>query len=236
MSPVFRFKQFDINDDGCSMKISTDGVLLGAWVSTSDVEKILDIGTGCGLIAMILAQRSDAVIDGIDIHEPSILMARKNGLNTPWNSKLKFYHQSLQDFAKNHKNHYDLIVSNPPYFESSLVSPDPKKALAKHTGALNHDELVFYSISLLKPGGKISLVLPAGILPSIKTKFAVHGFAPSRIAMVKGKHGKEYNRTLVEMTFSEDRESVISDITIRDKNGHFTPAYKALTSEYYLDF
>ena len=118
----FRFKQFNISHAGASMKVGTDAILLGSWTDVSNTNKILDIGTGCGIIALMLAQRSQAIIDAIDIDKSSIDEAAINFDNSPWKGRLRSIHSSVQDFSKKTNTKYDLIVSNPPYVDSEDMS------------------------------------------------------------------------------------------------------------------
>ena len=160
----FRFKQFYIEDSKCAMKVGTDGVLLGAWcpldryadrIQNTEYRpnyKILDVGTGSGLIARMMMQRfPEAEVEGIDIDEAAVEQARENGVQA--------YVSRLQEWKK--EGGYDLIVSNPPYFQNSLKNPDKGRELARHTDSLSYEELIDHSARLLREGGQLALILPA---------------------------------------------------------------------------
>ena len=237
MCPVFRFKKFCINDDGCAMKVNTDGVLLGAWVNINNAKHILDIGTGSGLIALIMAQRTEALIDAIDIHPPSIRMAINNAANSPWPERIKFEQISLQSFAKLSTNRYDLIVSNPPYFESSLESPDPEKNIAKQSGHLSTKELIEGVKYLLPGNGRFCLILPFNRASSFKVEAETNGLFTEKITYIKGKTDKSVNRVMFELSKkARTKKARVNEISIRDLNENFTSEYRNLTADLYLQF
>ncbi len=159
-NPFFQFKQFTIRHDKCAMKVGTDGVPLGAWAGIESCNRILDIGTGTGLTAMMLAQRSKAVIDAIDIDAEACLQAQENAESSPFAERIKIQHSALSDFAQTDTGLYDLIVSNPPYFVDSLKCPDQKRNTARHTDTLTLEDLLQDSRKLLAPQGRIALILP----------------------------------------------------------------------------
>jgi len=136
MPGMFQFKQFSVDQSGCAMKINTDGVLLGALADANQPPNILDIGTGTGVIAMMLAQRfTDAHIDAVEIDLSAAQTAERNFKNSAFGDRLSVYHKDFNAFFKeNPTKEYDLIVSNPPFHINSLESPKAKKTLAKHTG------------------------------------------------------------------------------------------------------
>ena len=142
------------------MKVGTDAVLLGAWANVGDAKKILDIGTGTGTIALMLAQRSNdlAEIDAVEIERSDALQAEDNFVRSPWPNKVHIHHSSIQDFNPNTK--YDVIVSNPPYFSNSKSPSDEKRYNARHTIKLNHNDLATAAQRLLAAAGKLSIVLP----------------------------------------------------------------------------
>jgi len=237
MCPVFKFKQFSINDDGCAMKVNTDGVLLGAWVNITCSNRILDIGTGSGLIALILAQRSDAKIDAIDIHQQSADAATINAANSPWPDQIRILHISLNKYTQTTKEKYDHIVSNPPFFESSLKSPYSEKNIAKHVDELTCSELIESAKKLLLPEGKLSVILPNDRSPGFKLEAEVQGLSCTKISTVKGKADRATNRMLLEFSYKKIQGPPEKDeIIIRDSNGEFASRYQKLTAAYYLNF
>ena len=138
----FQFKQFTVWHDKCAMKVGADGVTLGAWADVSDVKSVLDIGCGSGLIALMIAQRSEAGITAIDIDGQSIEQTKENTGNSPWSERIKTVHASLQQFAANSDVLFDLIVCNPPYFNNSLKSPSESRTMARHTDTLSYTDLI----------------------------------------------------------------------------------------------
>ena len=142
------------------MKVGIDGVLLGAWADVTSAKSILDVGTGSGLIALMLAQRSNAGITAIDIEPNAVLQAEENVGLSPWKDRVKVLEVSLQDFSVPEDEKFDLIVSNPPYFVNSLKNPDAVRLSARHVTDLTHDVLLVKSLQLLKKTGRICLILP----------------------------------------------------------------------------
>ncbi|MCD4682248.1 MAG: methyltransferase [Bacteroidales bacterium] len=236
MSNPFQFKQFKVCDSSSAMKVGTDAVLLGAFIKIGDVKSILDIGTGCGVIALMLAQRSNVNIDAIDIDNSSIEEANRNFKNSPWPGRLIAIHTSLQDFARESNRTYDLIVSNPPFFENSLEPPDLKKKFSKHSKTLLHGELLAGVNKLLKPKGRFSVILPF----SERTKFInlalLESLFCNRELLVYPKQGKKTNRIFLE--FSKMRSEVFSkfELTIRNSNDSYTQEYISLTKDFYIKF
>src|SRR5512133_91420 len=161
----FRFKQFTIHQDRCAMKVGTDGVLLGAWADPGRAKKILDVGTGTGLIALMLAQRSDAKITGIDLDEDAVHQANENAANSPWSAKIEFIHSSFQDYAEqiimqDKATLFDLIVCNPPFHPEDIKPEHVKRRLARHSDELNAMEIINLGSKILRSGGCITLVIP----------------------------------------------------------------------------
>src|SRR5688572_25791334 len=150
----FRFKQFTVSHARSTMKVGTDAVLLGAWVSVDQAQSILDIGTGNGTIALMLAQRSSEVasIEAVEIEATDALQAEENFKNSPWHAKIELHHTSIQNFFPQKK--YDLIVSNPPYFNNSHRPPNERRHQARHTITLPYHELIDATVRLLNNGGK----------------------------------------------------------------------------------
>ena len=193
----FKFKHFKIEDDISSMKVGTDAVILGAWASHDAPTDILDIGTGSGLIALMMAQRfQKARVLGLDIHKASIQQAKKNFRYSPWESSLSARHISLQEFADSASTGFDLIVSNPPFFSHSLLSPDPRKALAKHNRHLSFAEMAKHVRKLLNPGGLFSLILPANVSDDFEAIAEQAGLFKTKELNIIPVKGKSANRTV----------------------------------------
>ncbi len=158
--PPFQFKKFVVHHDRCSMKVGTDAVLLGAWVDINRAKRILDVGTGSGVIALMIAQRTsdDIRVDAIEIEKQDAMQAKENILISSWSKKVSVFNQSIQEFESTIK--YDLIVSNPPYFINSLLPPAVNRARTRHTEKLTFEELITHSIRLLDSSGTLVVILP----------------------------------------------------------------------------
>jgi len=233
--PMFRLKQFNINDDNCTMRVGTDAILLGCWVEPAGAATILDIGTGSGLIALMLAQKSDAAIDAIDIDETSIRQAQENIRRSPWPDRVKAYHVSLQAFVTSYQACYDLVVSNPPFYTNFYKGADKKKNVARHTDLLSYETLAYAASQLLRPGGRCCLILPYNESTRFRELALQKGFHLNRCLLIRPKVNKEVNRIIME--FSQMRKELRSEkLVIRYPDNSYTREYMNFTSPYYLDF
>jgi Predicted O-methyltransferase len=227
----FRFKQFTVGQDLCAMKVGTDGVLLGAWTNIRDAETILDAGTGTGLIALMLAQRSQGRIDAIDIDEGAFRQAELNFRQSPFAERLRSVHVALQDYHPT--KHYDLIVSNPPYFSQSLPSPDESRTTARHDDNLSLDELINHSVRLLSHKGRICLILPSERIDDALASASNHGLFLIRKILVCPTVSSPPKRVLLE--FSRIHRTMEEDELAIEKERHvYTEAFIGLTKAYYM--
>ncbi len=232
----FQFKQFSITDSQSAMKVGTDAVLLGAWTNTEEVSTILDIGTGCGVIAIILAQRTHAIIDAIDIHDESIRDATANFMNCRWKDRLTARLISLQQFTEESNKKYDLIISNPPYFLKSLKSPIVSKTLSKHDLYLNHEELIKAAKSLLTQNGRFSVILPyksGSLFKEFARKMELFCTRQLTIYPIAGKNP---NRIIMEFSLLNHAVPDENKITIRNADQSYTQNYINLTKDFYIKF
>lgn len=232
---MFRFKQFEIHDEFSAMKIGTDGVLLGAWADVRDARSILDVGTGTGLVAIMCAQRNtSASVHGIDIVEAAAREAEQNMSRTAWHERLSAEHADLRSY--NPDVRYDHIVSNPPFFLTSLHSPDAVRAMARHADTLPYEALISAAERLLKPGGRLSVVLPTECAATFRC-VAFERVWLSRITDVITREGEAPKRTLMEFRLSDMPLMPCADsLTIQAKDGSYTTEYRHLTAEFYLNF
>jgi len=230
----FSFKQFTVHHELCAMKVGTDGVLLGAWAEINHANTILDVGTGTALIALMIAQRTEALITAIDIDSNAILQASQNIQLSPWTDRIQLFEKSLQQFSENPCQQFDLIVSNPPYFENALLSPSYQRTLARHTDSLTHHEFIDHSISLLKPNGKICMILPLKEgLQTIEYGLKRALFCNKKTS-VYPKPNSGCKRLLLEFSFIET-STVENEITIETENRHqYSEEFKALVKDFYL--
>lgn len=233
MSASFAFKQFTIVQDQCAMKVGTDGVLLGAW-ATPKSGLVLDIGTGTGLIALMLAQRiKNAQIDAIEIEENAVLEAQQNVVNSKWNDRIKIIPSSLQSYFPNLQ--YDLIVSNPPFFTNAFQPKKTDRATARHTNNLTFDELILNAFRLLKTNGIFALVLPINEAVQFIEKAQLHHFFLRRKCEVKPNLLKAPKRVLLEFVKTKPIKIIEENLTIEtNKRHHYTTEYEELTSSFYL--
>lgn len=233
----FAFKQFVIKQDKCAMKVGTDAVLLGAWVMPNDSKLILDIGTGTGLIALMLAQKTEALIDAIDIDENAVLQAKHNVLESKFSSQISVTHTSLQNYSQLNPKKYNLIVTNPPYFEQSLKPTDEQRSHARHADVLPFEELLDGVLNLLDEKGKFCLILPVMEAEKFRVLAEKRGFYLSKLLRVKSRIDKDVDkRHLMQFEikpteFSE--ETIAIELTERHE---YTDEYKELTKDYYINF
>lgn len=238
-SPFFRFKQFTVWHDRCAMKVGTDGVLLGAWCplpsnhSVSSPYRLLDIGTGSGLIALMLAQRlNNSEIDAIDIDQSAVEQTAYNFAQSPFASYLKVHHATLQEWDA---QPYDLIVSNPPYFQSSLKNPNAQRATARHTDTLTYSELISYSSRLLTKHGILALILPIEAEAEIIRLAREHQLYPTHITRVHPKPDKPAKRLLIAFSpCANDSLPITYTFYIEGDNIPRSEEYQTLTKDFYL--
>jgi len=235
-NPYFQFKQFTVYHDLCAMKVGIDGVLLGAWANAENAEKILDVGTGSGLIALMLAQRNgNALIDAIDIEKSAVRQAEINIQNSAWKERIKAQHISLQDFASTAQNKYDLIVSNPPFFVNSLKTPAKERTNARHADSLTHEELILLSKSLLAPNGKLCVIFPVKEGNLCRIFAEKSGLFCSRMVSVFPKPEAEVKRFLLEFR-TEKTETETSTLTIETAVRHqYSAEFTELAKDFYLN-
>ena len=233
----FAFKQFIIKQNKCAMKVGTDAVLLGAWVIPNGSKFILDIGTGTGVIALMLAQKTDAQIDAIDIEEEAFIQAKQNVSESKFSKQIQVDHISFQDYSKTANKKYNLIVTNPPFFEQSLKSSDEQRSHARHADVLPFEELLDGVVKLLDEKGKFCLILPT--LEAIKFRDLAEkkGLNLSKLLRVKSRIDKDIEkRHLMQFEFkpSEFSEQTIAIEQI--ERHQYTDDYKELTQDYYINF
>lgn len=234
-NPYFQFKKFTIYHDKCAMKVGTDAVLLGAWTDTFQCKRILDIGTGTGIISLMLAQRSFAEIDAIDIDKDACIQATENVIASPFVERIKVMHSSCTDFVmSNPQKKYDLIVSNPPYFINSLKCPDNKRAVARHTDTLRLTDLIREACTLLSSTGRIALVLPHEQLKEIRELASINHLYIHRQTDVIPTPGASPKRLLIELSVTEENTKKRDTLIIEEARHQYTPEYITLTKEFYL--
>lgn len=233
-NPYFQFKKFTVWHDKCAMKVGTDGVLLGAWASTERCQRILDVGTGTGLIALMLAQRSTAILDAIDIDSDACLQAQENIAKSPFANQIQVYQTSLSEYMPDENIKYDLIVSNPPYFIDSLKCPDTKRNLARHTDTLSLPDLLRDSRKLLAPEGNIALVLPFEQRESLIDIAREESLSPSREAHVSPIPDAPPKRLLIELSATPVAKPKSSHLTLEIERHRYSEEFTAIAKDFYL--
>lgn len=233
-NPYFQFKQFTVWHDKCAMKVGTDGVLLGAWTSVQNAHKILDVGTGTGLVALMLAQRSlpDADIVALEIDETAAGQARENVTRSPWKERVEVVQTDFRSYQSSDK--FDVVVSNPPYFVDSLECPDRQRNAARHNDSLTYEELLEGVAGLLAEDGTFTIVIPVDVADRVKMIAAVKNLYAVRQLNVITKPGGVPKRTLITFTFS-NQECVVEELLTELARHQYSEEYIALTQEYYLN-
>lgn len=228
---IFRFKQFEVDDGHCAMKIGTDGVVLGAWADCRESRTILDVGSGSGLIALMLAQRCNAEITAIDIDDAACADAAANFAASPWHDRLRAIATPFDDYKP--LSSPDLIVSNPPFFSEGQLSPDSERAAARHEASLNFESLIDYAAEYLAHGGRLEFIYQYGREDDIIYKAEMRRLKLRRICHLRQTSSRPWIRTM----FSFDRiDGPIerSAITIRTNQG-YTSEFARLCRDYYLE-
>ena len=231
-NPYFRFKQFTVYHDLCAMKVGVDGVLLGAWADCRNIQFAMDVGTGSGLIALMLAQRSHALIHAIDIDENACKQAEINFSNSPFHSRLSIESVAFQNFSSSVR--YDLIVSNPPYFAQSLKSPDANRSLARHDEYLPLDVLIEKSASLLNPQGKAAFILPFDRWEKAQASALENRLFLCRKTLVSSLQDLPPKRVLLEYSLTNQGATEENSFYIGNEKQNYSKEYRALTEEFYL--
>jgi tRNA1Val (adenine37-N6)-methyltransferase len=231
----FSFKQFIIYQDKSAFKVGTDGVLLGAVTDIAGVRSILDIGSGTGLISIMLAQRCDAEITAIEPDYESFIQNCENVISCDWHNRIRVIHTDLQSFNSSHDK-FDLIVTNPPYFCDSLKSLDPRKSAARHNDSLTTDEILDGVLKLMKDDGRLQIIMPyieGNIFIADANKY---GLYCNNILKIKPLPTSEIRRVI--LLFSRLRKKPVERfLTIEHGRRHeFTEEYINLTKDFYLKF
>ena len=229
----FKFKQFAVEQEDVAMKVGTDGVLLGAWADCEGAERILDIGTGTGVIALQMAQRnSQAQICAVEINEAAAKRARANFDLSPWAERLTVEQTAVQEFASAEK--FDLIVSNPPYFVDSLLPPDAKRSTARHTHDLTFEELDSAVCRLLADNGRFALILPITEFEKYLALTQLHLVRRCDVCPIEGGAVK---RIMGEFAKQKPTTTKHETLAIEvERRGEFSEEYRALTKDFYLKF
>lgn len=233
-NPFFKFKRFTVYHDRCAMKVGTDGVLLGAWADVQNARCILDVGTGTGLIALMLAQRSEASIHAVDVDTDAVEQARENVKNSPWADRIDVCLQDIKSFPAVCSKRFDLIVSNPPYFTEAVKCPESRRNAARHTDGLSFSDLLNSVSALLADEGAFSVILPAEAATEFIAQAIRVGLYLTRQVWIHTKPQAVPKRVL--MTFKKCSNSVVQaeHLTVEIERHVYSPEFSALVKDYYL--
>ncbi|MFE3867522.1 tRNA1(Val) (adenine(37)-N6)-methyltransferase [Flavobacterium sp. LS2P90] len=234
----FQFKQFSLEQDRCAMKIGTDGVLLGAWAPIENHSySILDIGAGTGIIALMLAQRSNAEqIDALEIDEEAYEQSVDNFENSPWSDRLFCFHAGLDEFMEEPEDEYDLIVSNPPFYTDDFKSATEQRDLARFADAMPFEDLIEAADLLLSENGIFAVIIPFKEEESFLAIAKEYELYPLKITRVKGTPTTEIKRSLLAFCRIEKIDFPIDELIIETARHIYTPEYMELTKDFYLKF
>ena len=237
----FRFKQFTIQQDKAAMKVTTDGCLFGAWVAKKMAEhtgtslRLLDIGTGTGLLSLMIAQKNpDCSIDAVEIDNNAYEQANENIISSPWKENIRVVQADIKSFEPGKK--YDTIFCNPPFYENELKAEDEKRNVAHHDGGLSFNELFAIIKQRLTPEGHFYLLLPYKRNEEIRNLFLEHQLELSQLIFVKQSVNHGYFRIMLcgRLPSEKKGETVIEEMAIKDNNDNYTPAFVSLLKDYYL--
>ncbi len=232
----FHFRKFAVKQDLCPLKVGTDAVLLGAWAEFPNAEKILDVGTGTGVIALMIAQRHKAYVKAIDINPIAVEQSADNFKNNLWANRMHSRHISVQELAYTMQK-FDGIVCNPPFFTGCLPSPNGEKNQARHSDlVMPLKDLFASSANLLQPTGLLALVLPAELYEKSLNAASAHKLYPIRVLWVKTLADKPPKRVLLQFGFTTKEEQPdVNEISIEQlPDGSFYPEYQGLIDNYFL--
>jgi tRNA1Val (adenine37-N6)-methyltransferase len=234
---MFHFKKFSIDDSNAAMKVGTDAVLLGAWVKCENETRILDIGTGSGILALMMAQRNTAVpIDAVETDNDAAELAKRNFLLSPWAAQISIYNETIQEFTLHTKSRYSLIVCNPPFFTGSLKTPGKARNLARHNDSLPVTELLDLTSRLLSDNGKAAFIIPYDAYENWEQEAEKRNLFPHRATIVKSSPTHKPHRVMITFTSIKQTETNESGLNIYQSEKKYSFDYQTLTKDFYLNF
>ncbi|WP_439153305.1 tRNA1(Val) (adenine(37)-N6)-methyltransferase [Winogradskyella sp.] len=231
----FKFKQFTVNQNRCAMKIGTDGVLLGAWTSINHRPfSVLDIGSGTGILALMIAQRSTAqIIEAIEIDADAYEQCADNFENSSWSDRLFCYHAALLEYVEEIEDNYDLIICNPPFYSEDFKTNNTSRDLARFNDAMPFEHIIYAAVNLLSEIGILSIILPFKEEEHFTSIASKVGLFPNRRTHVKGNPESDIKRSLLEYSFVKSKVETL-ELIIETGRHQYTDDYINLTKEFYL--
>jgi tRNA1Val (adenine37-N6)-methyltransferase len=232
----FQFKQFIIHQERCGMKLSTDAVILGALACRKSPKKILDVGAGTGVVALMLAQRyPEATVEAVELDESAFEQASDNAALSPWKDRILLIHQAFQDYARGNTKSFDLVVSNPPYFPDHIKSQDQQRNLALHNDSLPFDELVKSVADVLSPEGAFWVILPERQMQDLEKLAIAYGLFPFKKVIIKNHPNAPVLRVVAAFNTTSSTTTA-STLCIREQDQQYSASYKELLKDFLLDF
>ena len=228
----FQFKQFKIVQDGCAMKVGTDGCLLGGWFDCSRSRNILDVGSGSGLIAIMAAQRCRATVTGVEIDCDAARQATENVKNSPWSDRISIINEDLLSYTTEER--FDTIVSNPPYFVNSLKCDNDARTTARHSDTLSNDSFFKKCKKLLTEDGRVSIIIPSDISTDWQEVAINNGFHVSRITHIKTTPNKMAKRVLIEFSTCKPQEMHEETLILEKSRGVYSDEAQEILKDFYL--
>ena len=230
----FTFKQFVVRQERCAMKVGTDGTLLGAWAELTKADgRVLDIGTGTGLMALMMAQRyPKALVTAIDIDEMAVSQAAENVKDSPFADRIEVRQADVRVFESTEM--FDSIVCNPPFFNNALLCPDNQRTQARHTTSLSYQQLMSAVWRLLSEEGLFSVIIPNDFFQQLEGEAHLAGFFLTRVYGVRTIEGKPIKRYLIELRKHPQRELIKKEVLIEDSPNVRSAWYRDLTKDFYL--
>jgi len=231
---VFKFKQFSLTDKASAMKIGMDAVLLGAFSAQTDFENALDIGCGCGILSLMIAQKGLGSVYAIDIDEGAAAEAAENFRNSPWAVRLNAENISIQAFAEKNRRKFDKIICNPPYFQNSLKSQKEGRNLARHNQSLTFFELARAVARLISPNGHFDVILPFESAEEMEKSMGREGLNLHSQMLIRNRAGEKPIRVIQHYTANEQMGLKCNSLVIFDAEGTYSYQFTVFTKEYYL--
>lgn len=228
----FQFKQFRIEQDKCGMKVTTDGCLFGAYFIPYDSGRILDIGTGTGLLSLMIAQRTKSPIDAIEINQDAFKQAKINFASSPWAEQISIFHTSLQEFQPDQA--YDQIICNPPFFSNSFQGQSKNKNQAVHANTLSMEELAAHACRLMKEDGELWLMYPEAEMNRFRSIAEEWGLIPHSHFIIRNKEGGPVFREIIEFCKQQRNLKLLTDVYIKESDGTYSEQFIKTLKDFYL--